>query len=33
MLYGGAGVWVLAVISFLIFGPRKRLSEATATNL
>lgn len=33
MLYGGAGVWVLAVISFLIFGPRKRLSEATAANL
>ncbi|UGX86449.1 MFS transporter [Phyllobacterium meliloti] len=30
MLYGGIGVWVLAVISFIIFGPGKRFSAATA---
>ncbi|MGO4450743.1 MFS transporter [Phyllobacterium sp. TAF24] len=30
MLYGGIGVWVLAVISFIIFGPGKRLREAAA---
>ncbi|MBA8880651.1 MFS transporter [Phyllobacterium myrsinacearum] len=30
MLYGGIGVWVLALVSFIIFGPGKRLSEATA---
>jgi hypothetical protein len=25
MLYGGIGVWVLAAISFMIFGPKKAL--------
>ncbi len=27
MLYGGIGVWVLAAISFMIFGPEKALSN------
>lgn len=30
MLYGGIGVWVLAAISFMIFGTRRRVSAAAA---
>jgi MFS family permease len=30
LLYGGIGVWILAALSFLVFGPRKISSEENA---
>jgi hypothetical protein len=29
LLYGGTGVWIMAVISFLIFGSAKRTRIAS----
>jgi hypothetical protein len=29
LLYGGIGVWILAVLSFIVFGPGKAVSDAT----
>jgi hypothetical protein len=30
MLYGGIGVWILALLSFVVFGTGKRVVQVTA---